>query len=1233
MKMANKCHCGAQTLGGENRTVFCEGPLLDAVQRSNMFPDCKHFVDMSCIFTPSQTMADFNMFSNCRKNDGSLRFLKMFVEKHFNEPGSELEPWYPPDWKAQPSFLGKICDPEIKKFGSDVNGIWKHLGRRVKEEVKENPDHYSIIYVPNPFIVPSSECREYRYWDSFWIVRGLLQCGMHSTARGMIDNYLSLVKEYGFVPGCGRIYCSGRTNPPLLIMMVKAYVEVTKDEGYGIASLPLLETEYQSFTSKHSIQVKGRTMYQYRDSSAGPRPEAYREDLQCVAQLKGAMSRELVYTELKSAAESGTELSSRWIVSSEGSNQGSPKDTKTSAIVPVELNAIVFRSGKILAEFHRKAGNTKKAEEYQDRACLLVKAIRDCLWNEQAGIWLDYDVVNRKSRNYFCCTNFAPLWARAFPLVDTEKVSKGVMQYIKTNDLDKQYGGVPYTMNKESGQKWDYPNVFPPMVFLVVEGLENLGTRESKAMSKRWAHRWVKSNYAAYKHESFMFEKYYCEEFGTSGEGGSENTPVGYGWTCGVVIEFLCKYGKEISLTDDLDEGCKCQAGAAGSSGKKEYIITSEAYMEEEPSKKSCGCPDPSAANKSSVTMAGQSSTNCDQQKQQADGCSCGIAQKQQQGQPGGGTCSCGSGAQQQPSQIKTQQSRAQQQGCSCGAGAQMQQPSQKKSPGPVGAPSAASCGICGSQKQQATKAQNQTGSPGDDCACGAGARMQEQQQQRSQQKSPGAVGAPSAASCGICGSQKQQATKAQMQQSQHKQGAPGDDCACGAGARMQEQQRERSQQKSAGAVGAPSAASCGICGPPKQPPQQQGQQGASACCTCGKEAEQPLQQQKSFRSQQQQTHHDPDCPCYQEQKPVEKPKSDADCECGMDEKQQQQMQQQQKQKDCMQQQKEQLREFLLQQQKEKERQDCAKKTEPQDCSKQLKSQKSEGACGCQEDNKDEGQDEDQTKEEHYFPVSDKAGEECPDSGRNSTQGNSGCEGCGNEDCPDNPQDKCGCGGQGNEPQDPIAECVQSQMQQQQQQYAAADGCDCSGGQGKGAAPPPQNNFICPHCGGLTNGEDSFNAPTHSVGTNRPTVVQDDCDCSGGAASQPQRYPFGGAGGASGLCGSGGAGGAGAAGNAGGGCCAGSAGGAGVAAGAAGGCGPGATGGAGGAKGASGAQKAECVPCKARITSDYPAENGPKPFFNKQFPLADPVSMDESCPVPEKKKKKCCNCDEKEEGE
>jgi len=33
--------------------VFCQGPLLDAVQRAHLFPDSKHFVDMPMVYDPT----------------------------------------------------------------------------------------------------------------------------------------------------------------------------------------------------------------------------------------------------------------------------------------------------------------------------------------------------------------------------------------------------------------------------------------------------------------------------------------------------------------------------------------------------------------------------------------------------------------------------------------------------------------------------------------------------------------------------------------------------------------------------------------------------------------------------------------------------------------------------------------------------------------------------------------------------------------------------------------------------------------------------------------------------------------------------------------------------------------------------------------------------------------------------------------------------------------------------
>lgn len=46
---------------------------------------------------------------------------------------------------------------------------------------------------------------------------------MHVTAKGMIENFLSMVERYGFVPNGGRVYYLSRSQPPLLIPMVCRY--------------------------------------------------------------------------------------------------------------------------------------------------------------------------------------------------------------------------------------------------------------------------------------------------------------------------------------------------------------------------------------------------------------------------------------------------------------------------------------------------------------------------------------------------------------------------------------------------------------------------------------------------------------------------------------------------------------------------------------------------------------------------------------------------------------------------------------------------------------------------------------------------------------------------------------------------------------------------------------------------------------------------------------------------
>ncbi|KAH0623385.1 hypothetical protein JD844_031658 [Phrynosoma platyrhinos] len=64
----------------------------------------------------------------------------------------------------------------------------------------------------------------------------------------------------------------------------------------------------------------------------------------------------MLWSELHSGAESGWDFSSRWFLPGPPPLQATLQDTKTSAVVPVDLNAILCRVEKLLASFHQTLG-------------------------------------------------------------------------------------------------------------------------------------------------------------------------------------------------------------------------------------------------------------------------------------------------------------------------------------------------------------------------------------------------------------------------------------------------------------------------------------------------------------------------------------------------------------------------------------------------------------------------------------------------------------------------------------------------------------------------------------------------------------------------------------------------------------------------------------------------------------------------------------------------------------
>lgn len=221
--------------------------------------------------------------------------------------------------------------------------------------------------MPNPFVIAGGRFLEFYYWDSFWIVKGLLVSEMYETARGILENFLSVIDRFGFIPNGGRVYYLARSHPPLLSGMIKSYVDATNDVSFAINSIDTLVREFEFFMTKMTT-VRGHRLARYIDSSSGPRPESYREDVEIGKEFATEEERQNFYSEIKAGAESGMDFSSRWFINDQGTNNGTLKNVKTRSIIPVELNALLHWNAKIIAEFYGHAGNAAKQAEFEKKA-------------------------------------------------------------------------------------------------------------------------------------------------------------------------------------------------------------------------------------------------------------------------------------------------------------------------------------------------------------------------------------------------------------------------------------------------------------------------------------------------------------------------------------------------------------------------------------------------------------------------------------------------------------------------------------------------------------------------------------------------------------------------------------------------------------------------------------------------------------------------------------------------
>lgn len=97
---------------------------------------------------------------------------------------------------TDPKFLENLNDTVIREFVGKVIDIWPDLTRQYAGSSANCTDcPNSFIPVNRTFVVAGGRFREPYYWDSYWIVEGLLRTGgsFVEISKNTIENFLDFI--------------------------------------------------------------------------------------------------------------------------------------------------------------------------------------------------------------------------------------------------------------------------------------------------------------------------------------------------------------------------------------------------------------------------------------------------------------------------------------------------------------------------------------------------------------------------------------------------------------------------------------------------------------------------------------------------------------------------------------------------------------------------------------------------------------------------------------------------------------------------------------------------------------------------------------------------------------------------------------------------------------------------------------------------------------------------------
>lgn len=407
-------------------------------------------------------------------------------------------------------------------------------------------DEHGLLFLPGRYVVPGGRFNEMYGWDSYFIALGLLRQGRVAMARAIADQCLYQVEHYGTVLTANRTYYLTRSHPPFLGRLVLAVYRATGDLVWLRRTLPLLEKFYYYWTVPPHL-VSGMNLSRYYDFAQGPAPEValgevdehgrnhyerlrinlsaggeYVQDASdFLDPATGALTTHAYHAD-RSMRESGFDVSGRFGFA----------NLDVLDILPACLNTLLWRLEVDIAKVRSFIDATSTLSIWQERAQQRATAINEHLWDEEAGLFYDFDGRAGRRRAYPFATTFWPLWAG---LATREQAARIVA---RLPDFEAE-GGLLTSLHP-SGCQWDKPFGWAPLNYMAVMGLHRYGYRHE---ARRIARRFVTLVTNEFRRTGMLFEKYDLEGMTSDVTGkiqfGYPTNEPGFGWTNACTMELF----------------------------------------------------------------------------------------------------------------------------------------------------------------------------------------------------------------------------------------------------------------------------------------------------------------------------------------------------------------------------------------------------------------------------------------------------------------------------------------------------------------------------------------------------------------------------------------------------------------------------------------------------------------------------------------------------------------------